>query len=167
MKVYFDKGPNNKDILIAEDAKIIRKWSNFSGTASKNNAEGYRNFDLIIPDEMVDDMIAEGWNVKHTNGSDKYPVEYFINVVISWKVKRPSVVFYSGMDDMIGTEIDESVIGDLDTAEIIKMDIAINPRYRTKDDGTPGVKGYVDSMDVWLYQNPLRARRRARMNSED
>ncbi len=166
MKYYFDKDRRGRDLLVVEDAKIIQRWSNFRGLPGRYNAEGNRNFDLVIPEEMVDGMRAAGWNIRETKGSEEYPSEFYTNVNISWAKFPPSVIFYSGREDTRGTEVDETVIGQLDTAEIERMDLAINLSYRTKDDGSTGIKGYVQSMDVWLYQDPIRARRQARMGEE-
>ena len=159
MRLYFSKDKRGRDLLIAEDAKIIQRWSNFRGLGSRFNAEGNRNFDLIIPDEMAEEMRADGWNIKQTRGSDEYPAEYYTNVNISWAKFPPSVNFITSRGE---TAVDESVIGQLDTAEIERMDIAINLSYRKKDDGSTGIKGYVQTMDVWLYEDPIMAARSAR-----
>ena len=158
MDYYFSKDKRGRDLLVAKDAEIIHRWSNFRGIGSRYNAEGCRNFDLIIPDDMAEQMKADGWNVKQTAGNDRFPAQYYVNVNISWAKYPPSVDFITSRGR---TTIDEEVIGELDTAEIERMDMAINLSYRKKDDGSTGIKGYVQTMDVWLYEDPIRAARNA------
>ena len=160
MNLYFSKDKRGRDLLIAEDAEIISNFSNFRGIASRYNAEGCRNFCLVIPDNMADDMLHDGWNVKTTRPrNEEYEPQHYIQVNISWAKIPPSVRFITSRGE---TEIDESIIGQLDTAEIERMDIAISPSYRIKDDGTIGIKGYVRTMDVVLYEDPIRRARTER-----
>lgn len=163
--MYFDKDRRGRDLLVVEDAEIIQAFSNFRGLANRYNAEGCRNFCLVVPPELADQMAAEGWNVKYTKPrNDEYEPEPYIQVNISWKLYAPSVNFITSGGE---TAVDESVIGQLDTAEIEKIDICINPSYRTKDDGSTGIKGYVQSMDVWLYEDPIRRARQSRMEERN
>lgn len=164
MNLYFDKDKRGRDLLIAEDAEIISNFSNFRGLPSRYNAEGNRNFCLVIPEDMVDGMLHDGWNVKATRPkNEEYQPQHYIQVNISWAKFPPSVRFITSRGE---TEIDESVIGQLDTAEIERMDMAISLSYRTKDDGSTGIKGYVRTMDVVLYEDPIRRARRARETNE-
>ena len=128
-------------------------------------ANGSRNFCLALPEEAAGEMAADGWNVRYTKPrNEEFDPEPYISVNISWEKKRPFVTFTTSNGS---NEVGEEEIGILDTAEIERVDLAIEPSYREKDDGTTGVKGYVKSMDVTLYEDPIRRRVRERRRLEE
>ena len=151
MTAYFVNKPNNKKLLVIEDAKIF--WTNFRGIATDKNAEGHRHFCVTLPEDIAEELIEEGWNVKWTKPKKEgYEPEPYIDVNISWAIKPPYTAFIRGDEDI---EFGEDLIGDLDTSEIVYIEMAINPSYKS---GKP--KGYVDSLRVELYEDPVRGRRR-------
>lgn len=159
MKLYFDKDKKGKTILVVEDAKIF--WTNFRGLGSKYNTPGHRNFCLALPKDAAADMAADGWNVKYTKPSnEEFEPEPYVSVNISWEYKKPFVTFTTNGR---ANEVGEEEIDILDTAEIERVDLALDLSVRTKDDGSTGIKGYVKSMDVVLYEDPIRRRARTRM----
>ena len=163
MKLYFDKDRKGREICVIEDARIF--WTNFSGKPDRYNSAGHRHFCLAIPEDAAEDMKASGWNVKYTKPkNDNYSPEPYIDVNISWAYKKPSVAFITSRGETI---IEEDEIDILDTAEIEKINMALDLSYRTKDDGSTGIKGYVRTMDVTLYEDPVRRRRAERTVEEE
>ena len=56
-----------KTLVISNTNLIFR---NLSGKASDFNKEGSRNTGVIIPPEMVDDLVNDGWSVKQLPARD-------------------------------------------------------------------------------------------------
>ena len=48
--------------LMIENAKII--FRNFAGKEGMYNAEGDRNFCVLLEDDLAEQLVKDGWNVK-------------------------------------------------------------------------------------------------------
>ena len=72
-----------------EDAQIIFK--NFSGEASAYTREGDRKFDLVIDPEIVDGLIADGWNVKKWQNENMEEPLYHLPVKVRFDNFPPKV----------------------------------------------------------------------------
>ena len=136
-------------------AKIARR--NFRGEERRwqgkiINAEGNRNFILILPDELVGDLIAEGWNVKQfKNGEDGEPGDYFINVKVNFSYKPPTIWLVSTKTDgtKTRTRLDEDTVGELDFADIVDVKILVKPVVRQSTfTGEDMVTAYLETMYV-------------------
>ena len=80
-----------RDILQIDDARIV--YRNFSGTGSKFNREGDRNFAVVIPDQdVVDELVNRGWNVKIKPPRDEDDTPFmFLPVKIKFNERGPKV----------------------------------------------------------------------------
>ena len=80
-----------RDILQIDDARIV--YRNFSGTGSKFNREGDRNFAVVIPDQdMADELVNRGWNVKIKPPRDEDDAPFmFLPVKIKFNERGPKV----------------------------------------------------------------------------
>ena len=141
-----------KNALAIESTRLIFK--NFSGKPSAYNAEGDRNFGVIVPAAMVADLSADGWNVKELpprNEGD--PVEFYIKVRLNYKSdgNPPKVVLIS---DGIKTLLDENSVGELDYADIQSTDVVINP-YHWERPGSSGTSGYLSALYVTVEPEPF------------
>lgn len=141
-----------KNMLAIEDTRLIFK--NFSGKPSAYNAEGDRNFGVIVPPAIVDGLKADGWNVKELMPREEGgPVEYYIKVRINYRTEGnpPKVILVSGG---IKTLLDSSSVGELDYADIQTADIVINP-YHWERPGSSGTSGYLSSLYVVVEPEPF------------
>lgn len=164
MNLYFDR-KGNKEYLVIEDAHIM--FPNFRGIPDQFTVKGHRHFCVEITEDVVNEMLDAGWNVRHTNPrNEEYQPVPYIDVNINWnyeKNKLPVVTFITSGNE---TVIDEDVVGDLDTAEIERIDLAIEPSFYKKKDGSGwGIKGYVSTLDAYLYEDPIRRRRSERIRA--
>lgn len=133
-----------KDILQIDDARIV--YRNFSGTGSKFNREGDRNFAVVIPDQdIADELVNRGWNVKIKPPRDEDDMPFmFLPVKIKFNERGPKVYLQSG-DKMI--ELDEESIDCLDDVDILGVDLDIRP-YDWEVNGKQGRTAYLQSIHV-------------------
>lgn len=133
-----------KDILQIDDARIV--YRNFSGTGSKFNREGDRNFAVVIPDQDVaDELVNRGWNVKIKPPRDENDMPFmFLPVKIKFNERGPKVYLQSG-DKTI--ELDEESIDCLDDVDILGVDLDIRP-YDWEVNGKQGRTAYLQSIHV-------------------
>ena len=133
-----------RDILQIDDARIV--YRNFSGTGSKFNREGDRNFAVVIPDQDVaDELVNRGWNVKIKPPRDEDDMPFmFLPVKIKFNERGPKVYLQSG-DKMV--ELDEESIDCLDDVDILGVDLDIRP-YDWEVNGKQGRTAYLQSIHV-------------------
>lgn len=129
-----------------ENAELIMPFRNFSGKPSKFNREGSRNFAVYIPDEIVEDLQKDGWNVKYTNRkSEEYDSRPYLPVAVNFEYRPPAI--YVGVDSDHMRKLEEETVGELDWAEIQHVDMSIRPRPYDWN-GKSGVKAYLAEMYV-------------------
>lgn len=149
------------DNIVIKDARIM--FRNFSGSPSKFNREGDRNFALVIPEEsMAIDLTNAGWNVKRLEpreeGDDP---TYYIQVAVKYdnassgfvppkKRRNPKIVLI----DSHGQKklISEEVVGEFDNADFERIDVSVRP-YNWEMNGMSGVKAYLKTMYVTLRKD--------------
>jgi hypothetical protein len=134
-----------KDILQINDARIIHR--NFEGRGSQYNREGDRNFSIVIPSqEMADELIARGWNVKIKDARDEGDDPFiFLPVKVSFNGYGPAVYLQSGNRRV---ELDEETVKCLDDIDIIGADMDIRPYDWGPINGKYGRSAYLQSIRV-------------------
>ena len=137
------------------DGRAIR-FRNFEGKAGKFNAEGDRNFCLLLNPDDADELQAEGFNVRYLNPREEgdVPVPYLPIKIAYGKGRPPKVVQVTKRGK---TELDEESIRNLDWAEIEKADISINP-YHYNVSGREGIKAYLKTMYVTIVEDDFEDR---------
>ena len=113
------------------------------------NAAGSRNFLLILPEDIVDDVIADGWNVKQFKAAeDGTPGDHFINVKVNFGYKPPVCWLVTKKDGgKTRTRLDEETIGELDFADIVDLKVVVKPVCRTDEyTGKEIVTAYLETL---------------------
>lgn len=133
-----------KGILQIDDARII--YRNFTGAGSKYNREGDRNFALIIPNqEIADDLIDQGWNVKikppREDGDEPF---MYLPVKVKFNRRGPHIYVKSGR---AMNPIEEEDVGMIDDLDIESVSLDIRP-YEWEVNGKEGRTAYLQSMKV-------------------
>ena len=126
-----------------ENARII--FRNFRGEEERYNPAGKRNFSVIIPDEVEQRLIADGWNIKHLapRDEDDTPTPY-LQVAVSYDNYPPAVYMISNGRK---TELNNETIDILDRAELENVDMVITPYFWEMTNGS-GIKAYLKEMYV-------------------
>ena len=146
MEVHFAP----RGILQIDDARIIHR--NFSGIGSKFNRDGDRNFSLVIEDEeLAQQLIEEGWNVKIKAPEVEGDAPFmFLPVKVKFNDRGPIVYLQSGTAKPV--QLDEESIDCLDNVDILSVDLDIRPYDWVMHEGTPkearGRAAYLQSIHV-------------------
>lgn len=132
------------DILEISDARII--YRNFEGRGDKFNREGDRNFAVIIPDQQIaDELIEKGWNVKIKAPREGYDEPFiFLPVKIKFNARGPAAYIKSGNSL---TKLNEETISMLDEIDISSVDLDIRP-YDWEVNGNTGRTAYLQAINV-------------------
>jgi hypothetical protein len=133
-----------RGILQIDDCRIV--YRNFRGEASKFNREGDRNFAVVIPtEEMADELVEQGWNVKvkPPRDEDDSPFMY-LPVKIKFNERGPAAYLQSGKNMR---KLNEDSIGMLDRIDIIGVDLDVRP-YDWEVNGKTGRTAYLQSIKV-------------------
>lgn len=141
------------EVVIFREAAVV--WKNFAGEKRQFNAEGDRNFNILMDELTGLDMQRDGWNVKLRNrrddGEDYGPPEYSLKVAVSFKIRAPRIwLISSGGRAMLG----EGLVGMLDDLDALKVDLTLTP-YDWEMNNKTGRKAYLDTMFYTMYENPL------------
>lgn len=139
------------DPINIADAKLI--WRNFSGKAGKFNAEGQRNFNIIINKDMYEVLAKDGWNVRvilpKENQDPDTPPLYILPVKVAFGNKPPKIQLISSTGSKM---LNEETVGTLDFIDIEYCDAVVNP-YNYNVMGKQGVSGYLKSLYVTMAED--------------
>lgn len=131
-----------RDILQINDARII--YRNLRGEGSKFNREGDRNFAVAIPNqELADELIDRGWNVKIKERIDEEPFRY-LPVKVKFNDRGPHVYLVSGNAHR---ELSEDMVSIVDEIDIRQVNLDVRP-YDWEVNGKTGRTAYLQSMEV-------------------
>lgn len=137
------KNTNTPDRVTLRDFEITYK--NFSGRETQYNRAGNRNFSLVLDDETADNMLKDGWNVRvkeYDDGSRRNTLQ----VAVRYDIERfrPKVVMVTPNGKYFKrTVLDESTVGELDSARVIRANVTLNPSYWHNAMGNSGIKAYL------------------------
>jgi len=146
--------PEQKDITFQIDGANIR-FRNFSGGKTKFNPEGNRNFCVDIPEELVDPLVADGWNVKflapREEGDEPIP---YVQVKVKYDFKPPRVVLVKSNGHV---NLTEDMVSILDFADLRKIDIIVRGWYYDMN-GKQGLSAYLKTMFATIEEDELERR---------
>lgn len=143
----------NENTVLMEGVRII--FRNFSGKEGAYNREGDRNFGVVLPDDVAEAMLADGWNVKYLKPreDDEEEVETpWLSVSLNFdKGRPPKIVMVTSRGR---TNLDEQTVDTLDWADVINVDLIVRP-YNWDVQGKTGIKAYLQSMYVTIDEDEL------------
>lgn len=142
--------PDQVKTFMIEDARII--FRNFSGKEGQYNREGDRNFAVVLPDDIAEQMLADGWNVRAlVSREEGDPDTPYVQVSVNFKNRPPRVVMITST---ARTNLGEDSIEVLDWAEFAVVDL-ICRGYEWDVNGKQGTKAYLQSLFVTIEEDAL------------
>lgn len=146
----------SRKVIALEDVRLM--WKNFGGVAKRFNNEGDRNFNVVLSANQAEMLRNEGFNVKtlvpRDDFDDPTPMQ-LLKVKVSYRFSSPKVMLIAGK---VRRMLTEETIGELDYADIQKVDLTIKPSYWTQPGGESGVTAYLNSIYVTLVEDPLASK---------
>lgn len=121
---------------------------NFEGRAERYNDEGHRYFNAKVPEEMIDPLQRDGWNVKWTKPTkanpnpEEFVPEAFLEVEVGFNFRPAKVIL---IKDGRQQPLAEHLVGLVDSTVFESIDVVIRPYQWTNDSGS-GVKAMLKSM---------------------
>lgn len=136
--------------FMIEDARII--FRNFAGKEGQYNREGDRNFAVILTDDLAEQMLEDGWNVKALASREEGdPDTPYIQVSVNFKNRPPRIVMITST---ARTNLGEDSVEVLDWAEMATVDLICNG-YDWTVNGKSGTKAYLKSLFVTIAEDDL------------
>lgn len=139
--------------IAIEGAKIV--FRNFRGLEGKFNPAGRRNFCVLIDNDLAEQLLQDGWNVRYFAPKEEGDTpQAYMQVGVSYSNKPPKIWMVTSRGK---TLLDEESVGALDWAEIVNIDMTINP-YPWNVSGKSGIKAYLKSMYVTIAEDEFEAK---------
>lgn len=127
--------------LRINDCRLI--WRNFAGSQKRYNAEGLRNFHVVVDDLTAAMLLKDGWNVKSHKGREEGEPDWWtLKVSVRFDNYPPSIVIKNGT---VRTQFDEPMLDVLDWAELSNVKLMINGSAYTTPTNS-GIKAYLSRM---------------------
>jgi len=144
---------NNDDNITFRDAELLGGgFRNFEGRETQYNRAGDRNFCVVIPDELVEPLLKDGWNVKQLKEREEGVAgKHYMKISVSFKGRPPLIALISskGRTNLSVVEVDV-----LDWIDIAKVDMIVRP-YHWAVRGENGISAYLKTMFVTMDEDEL------------
>lgn len=144
-----------------EGAEII--FRNFTGKEGMYNAEGDRNFCLLLDDDTADQMHRDGWNIKELSAREEGDTpQKYIQVSVKYRgrsgaqMRPPKLVLITSRGR---TDLSEDECNLLDWVDVANIDLSIRP-YEWAVNGKSGVKAYLRSIYITILEDQLEMKYR-------
>lgn len=125
--------------LTISGAQFVYK-PNFEGREETYNEEGVRYFNVRVPDNILEAVQADNWNLGWTKPKDEdREPEPFIKVSVGFKYRPPTIIV---VRDGIETFLDENTVGLIDSLEFNQVDVVLRGRAWENKNGC-GIKAWL------------------------
>lgn len=134
--------------LTIENTNLI--FRNFAGKESEYNKSGNRSTGVIIPPEMVNQLVDEGWSVKELPPRDPQDQPlYYMNAKIRFDNIPPRIYLCTSTKK---TKLEEEDVDQIDWSEISFVDIELSP-YDYTVRGQSGRAAYIKTLYVNVIED--------------
>jgi hypothetical protein len=152
-----------ENTVLMEGVRLV--FRNFTGKEGQYNREGDRNFGVILPDNVAEAMLTDGWNVKYLQPREEDEDDTqtpWLPVKVGYGKGRPPKIML--VTDRGRTALTEDTVEMLDWADITNVDLIVRP-YHYEVHGRTGIAAYVQSMYVTIEEDALE-RKYAEMDEQ-
>ena len=138
-----------ENLVYIENAQL--EWVNFAGRRTEYNAEGNRNFHVVIDSEQsAEDLKRIGLNVKFKADYKHPDGRYVLKVNVNYDTEYPPRIFLITNTNKV--LLDGESVKQLDNMRIISADLEINPHHWSKGKNE-GVSAYIRTMYVTIEED--------------
>lgn len=142
--------PQRRKEFTVQDAFLI--YRNFEGRKTMFNSDGKRKATIVLPADVAERMLADGWNVRFKEPKEEGD-EGFWTIEFEAKYQfQPPKIFLIADDKRI--PLDEDTVEVLDFAELETVDLICNG-YDWEVNGKTGTKAYLKTMYATIHLNDL------------
>lgn len=138
--------------VLMEGVRLV--FRNFAGKEQQYNREGDRNFAVLLDDNIAEQMLADGWNVKYMKpreDDEDETQQAYLQVSVGYKGRPPKIVMITSRGR---TNIGEDEVETLDWVDILNADLIVRP-YEWAVQGKTGIKAYLKSLFVTIEEDAL------------
>lgn len=142
-----------ENTVTMRNVRII--FRNFAGKEGQYNREGDRNFGVILPPDIAEAMLADGWNVKYLKPREDEEEEVetpWLSVSVNYEKGKPPKIML--VTERGRTALDADTVEMLDWADIVNVDLIVRP-YAWDVSGRSGIKAYLQTMFVKIEEDEL------------
>lgn len=146
----------NKFIATAQldDAQI--RFRNFSGAPGQYNAQGQRNFCALLPEDVAQAMLSDGWNVKYLKPREEGDLpQAYIKIKVNFAGPRPPKIWM--ITSKGRRQLTEDMVDILDWADFANVDLIMSP-YKYDVNGNQGVSAYLQTIFITIREDELEMR---------
>lgn len=141
---------SNETVTI-EDARIA--FRNFAGKEDKYNAAGKRNFVILLEPARADQMMRDGWNVKHLKARDEDEVpQPYVQASVNYENRPPKICMITSRGL---TYLEQDLLDQLDWVDIETADVTLRA-YDWNVGDKSGRKAYVQSLYMKIEEDYLQ-----------
>lgn len=135
-----------------EGARLI--FRNFSGRETDFNEKGNRNFGVILDEELAEQLMEDGWNVKRLKPRPDDPEQY-CTPWLSVKVKFGKIPPIATLINSRGkVKLSEETIGQLDWCIVRNCDLIIRPyNYPAMKGRAAGISAYLKAIYMTIEED--------------
>jgi hypothetical protein len=140
----------NGTVVTLEGATIM--FRNFAGKEAPFNKAGDRNFCVAIPEDLVESMERDGWNIKMLRAREEGETpQRYLQIAVSYKIRKPRVLLLGSNSR---TPLPEELVELADFVDVAFADVTFRARQYEMN-GRVGIKAYLQTIYIKVIEDPL------------
>lgn len=140
---------------LIDSARIT--FRNFEGKPGQYNAAGQRNFHIVLPEDVAQALMADGFNVKTRPPREEGDAPFYhLKVNVKMDSNIPPKVYI--VTSKGRRQLDADMLGMLDWAEFANIDLIFSRYKRDWGDGRVTVTAYLQTFFGTIREDELELR---------